>query len=271
MAVVYSSSAISTYKRCPKSFEFGYVMNLQPADTVGKAVEDGSRFHNLLAQAALDGHMGHPGDEMGLVADEYLKHNPLPKNIVMVEEPMYTPFRFKDPKVYIRTTFDLVYEEDGVIIGRDYKTFEKAPTLDVDLDFQGRIYIAALMKHFPGRDVQFEYEYVRRVPPGTKNSKGHWTPQDCYLRIPLIISRREADQLWKETEWVVSDILYSETMRQFYRTDLKVGPHSCGSCFYRNICKADLEHGGLDEQDLQILAPTRREPITLPSNLNIPR
>jgi hypothetical protein len=109
------------------------------------------------------------------------------------------------------------------------------------------------------------------VPPGTKNSKGYWTPKDCYHLIPLIISSREAKYIWEETEWVVNRMTDDSFYRTFYRNDLKAGPHSCSSCFYRNLCKAELENGELTDMDLKILAPTQRERITLPHKWDIPR
>ena len=261
---VLSSSAIAAYKRCPKSYELGYVMGLEPFGTSTTALEQGSEVHRMLAEATC-GAFVLDGVGMGEVVDTYLAVNHLPNKILHVEEPVYTEIL---PGVYIRTTFDLVYErEDGVIVGRDYKTFDRAPSLDIDLDFQGRIYIAALMRKYPGRDVEFEYEYIRRVPPGTKNSKGVWSNEECYLNIPLVISKQEAEQLWTETQWVVEKMLADEERHQFARHDLKVGPHSCGSCFFRDLCKAELQHGGLDETDLAILAPTRREPLELPKEL----
>lgn len=277
--IVFSSSAIAAFKRCPKSYQLGYEYNLEPVVTK-QYVEDGSNFHRLVAGAAKGETQHNDGSDMWNVAVEYMRNVrlPAPDKVLMVEEPLYTELRadvvnaeghelgHQIRYVYIRTTFDLVYErEDGTIVARDYKTFEKSPTLDLDLDFQGRIYIAALMRKYPNTPVEFEYEYVRRVTPGTKNSKGYWTPEDCYLRFPLIISRREADEIWKETQWVAEAMLAARESSRFWRTDLKgSSPFTCGSCFFKDLCKAELEHGELSEQDLAILAPNRREPITLP-------
>jgi hypothetical protein len=264
--IVFSSSAIAAYKRCPKSYDLGYERGLEPV-TIPEYVEQGASFHALMAMAA-KGDYAFPdtGDGMTDVARAYLEHKPLPEGVLMVEEPLYTPLI---DGVYLRTTFDLVYERpDGTIVGRDYKTFERAPTLDLDLDFQGRIYISALMLKFPGRPVEFEYEYVRRSVPGTKNSKGYWTERDCYLNFPLVISRREAEDIWRETQWVAEAMLVSRETGRYWRTDLKgSSPFTCGSCFYRDLCKAELEHGQLDEQDLAILAPNRKEPIELPEGV----
>jgi hypothetical protein len=259
--VVFSSSAIAAFKRCPKSFQLGYEMGLVPQNTIKQYVYEGAEVHEELSGMANNDVLPGKGRELMIeVAAAYLKHSPLPANIISAEKPMYTELM---PGVYIRTTFDFVYErEDGTIVGRDYKTFEKRPSLDLDLDFQGRIYVGALMRAYPGHPVEFEYEYIRRVPPGSKNSKGVWKTEDCYLTFPLVISRAEADALWEETQWVAEKMLEARERNRYWRTDLKgKSPFTCGSCFYRNLCSAELEHGELTESDLAILAPTRKEPI----------
>jgi hypothetical protein len=171
------------------------------------------------------------------------------------------------PKVYLRTTFDLVYKSKadqaaGWVCGRDYKTFEKAPTLDVDRDFQGRSYIAALMQYFKTDRVRFEYEYVRRVPPGTESSKGVWSEEDCYITVPLVISVDEARRLWEEIQMDVGKMLiaYAVGGAAWGRYDLKVGPHSCRSCFYKNLCALDFA-GTLDEQTMLEYANVRERPV----------
>lgn len=278
--IVFSSSAIAAFKRCPKSYQFGYEMMLEPppftkkseAGTVKDYVYMGSEIHAEFEGAADNDVLPGKGRALSIdVAETYLRHFPLPPNILSADKPAYTKLLAPQgsPEVYVRTTFDLVYEKgDGTIVGRDYKTFEKAPTLDLDLDFQGRIYVAALARKYPGHPIEFEYEYVRRVPPGTKNSKGFWTPQDCYLNFPLVISKREADEVWRETQWVAEAMLRTKESGHYWRTDLKgASPFTCGSCFYKNICKAELEHGELDESALAILAPTRKKPMQLPEEL----
>lgn len=265
--VVFSSSAIAAFKRCPKSFQLGYEMGLVPppftkkgeAGTIKEYVFEGTEVHEELSGYANNDILPGKGRELMVdVAQQYLKRHPLPTDIISAEEPAYTELM---PGVVIRTTFDLVYRRpNGTVVGRDYKTFEKAPSLDLDLDFQGRIYIGALMRRFPECDVEFEYEYIRRVVPGTKNSKGYWTEKDCYLTFPLVISRAEADTLWEETQWVAEKMLEARERNRYWRTDLKgKSPFTCGSCFYRNLCSAELEHGELTEQDLSILAPTRKK------------
>ena len=142
---------------------------------------------------------------------------------------------------------------------------ERAPTLDVDLDFQGRIYIAALMQYFKTDRVRFEYEYVRRVVPGTKNSKGAWTQDECYINVPLVISADEARQLWSEVQMDVGKLLIAYALggSAWGRYDLKAGPHSCNSCFYKQLCKMDMA-GSLDEQSAREFANKREAPALPP-------
>lgn len=261
--LVLSMSAIQSYKRCPKSYELSYEKLYDAATTKKDIVELGTSFHTYMASCATDGWLVEDkGDGMYTTARTYLAHHPLPYNIIGAEMAFYTKL-LEEQNVWLRTTFDLVYRDGATIRGRDYKTFAKSPTLDLDLDFQGRIYIAALQRHYPNDDIEFEYEYVRQVPPGTKNSKGVWTPETCYLNFPLVISHAEADQLWQETQWVAEAILAARESKRFWRTDHK-GWDGCGGCFMRDLCQSELTNGELTESELEVLAPNRREPATLP-------
>jgi ATP-dependent exoDNAse (exonuclease V) beta subunit len=55
---------------------------------------------------------------------------------------------------------DLVIEENGAIIGVDYKVMEKPPVLSVEHEQQQRIYSEALVRPFPGRTVHFEFWWL---------------------------------------------------------------------------------------------------------------
>jgi hypothetical protein len=136
--------------------------------------------------------------------------------------------------------------------------------MDLDLDFQGRFYIGALQRRFPGRYIEFEYVNVRRTPPGrVHNKKGDiWTPEECYNTVPLILAQHEIDTLWKETQWVAQDLIDTKQNGHWYRQDKK-GWGGCSSCFARNLCKAEVQQGELDEQTIQLLS-TPREPLRIP-------
>lgn len=268
--LVLSYSDIALYKKCPEAFELGSARLIQPRKT-SEAADLGTAFHANLAIATNDRGIDLAedyGDAMAIVAHEYIKHNPLPTlaDTLAVEDPQYTKLL---RGVWLRTTFDLVYrDESGWIVGRDYKTFEKSPALDVDLDFQGRIYIAALMRAFNTNDVRFEYEYVRRVPPGTRNSKGAWSVEECYINVPVVIARREADELWAETQEWARAILRARRTGKFPRAGTRKEFGSpCLGCWYSDLCKAEMQHGRLDAQDLEFLANGTRERTVLPEAL----
>lgn len=259
--LVVSSSSLKAYKDCRKMYDLGYERMFDPNAT-NNAVEQGSSFHKIIAELALgvDGHVPEEG-EMLDVALAYVKHRPLPHEIIYVEEPIYTRI---DEHTWLRCTFDLVYRDGDEYVGRDYKTFEREPNYDVDLDFQGRIYLSALREHFKSERVRFEYENVRRTPPGVPHNKRGdcWTPEDCYITIPLIIPQHEMDTLWEETRWVIEDIRRTQENGHWYRQDRK-GWGGCSSCFYRFLCKAEVQQGELDQQTIDLLS-TPREPLKVP-------
>jgi hypothetical protein len=268
--LVLSASALDLFKRCRKAYQLGYEMNLDPIFT-NEAVEQGSTFHALMAQMA-----SQTGESLKLdttdplsmdsVVSSYIRHrwDIDSYEIISAEKPMYTPLI---EGVVLRTTFDLVYRKGQEVFIRDYKTFAAAPTYDVDLDFQGRIYIAAMMKQLKSDRVRFEYEYVRRTPPNVPKDKAgkHWTPDECYINVPLIISKREAAALWHETQWVAADLLRAREEGRWYRQDRK-GWNGCQSCFYKDLCKAEVQLGVLDDATINMLSKPR-EPMEMPNDL----
>lgn len=273
--LVLPYSAIALFKRCRKAYELSYERLIEVASS--EAAQQGTDFHRYASSAALYRLTGalsdddrafiqNPENPMRAVWAAYKQHRGLPTEIVSAEDPLYVKLL---PKVYLRTTFDLVYRDaDGWIVGRDYKTFEKAPALDVDLDFQGRIYIAALMRRFRTDKVRFEYEYVRRVPPGTSNSKGTWSVDDCYINVPVVISNREAEDLWKETQDVARDILAARRKGTFYRGGTRKEFGSpCLGCWQSDLCKAEIMHGHLDDEDVRLLSTGVRERACLPEKV----
>lgn len=255
--MLLSSSSIKTFKDCRMAYRYGYELLLDPVGTEGKVVGFGTAFHKAIAAIARDEpHVVFEPDVADVVG-AYLKHKPLPKDILAVEDGFwFTPDGF--PDVSVRCTFDLVYRrEDGTIVVRDYKTFSKSPTLDLDLDYQGRFYLAAAMRHYGTKQVEFEYEYVRQSLTHANGSL--WSDDEMYLTYPLVISDQEAETMWRETGFVVEDILTTRRRGSWYRSDKK-GFGGCPSCFYKNICKAENQLGRLDEQTLAILS-TPRAPL----------
>lgn len=149
-----------------------------------------------------------------------------------------------------------------------HNTFDKAPgEQDVELDFQAGIYIAAAMRLYKTELVRFEYEFVRRVPPGTKNSKGAWMPEDCYIRVPVVKPKHEVDRLWVETVDVAKEIVRARRLggNLFYRSGTRKAFGSpCMGCFVSEFCKRENQFGHLDDEDIELLGGTIEEPLTLP-------
>ena len=263
------STAISAFKRCPKSYDIAYNRMLTPK-LRNDRMNEGIAIHAILAynigkndEASTEKYNQACFEfpDMLKVVEMYLKHNPTPGNIIAIEEPIFTPII---PGVTLRTTLDLIYEraETGQIVVRDFKSFEKSPSFDTDLDFQARLFTEVVRRKYPNQDVYFEIEAIRNKTPGTKNSKGAWREEECYIRQPIYTSLSETADIWQETIWVAENILKTIEDKKFYRVPLQVGPHSCNSCSYRELCKREIKNGGLDQYDLEELS-IPRDPITL--------
>jgi hypothetical protein len=261
---VISASALSAFKRCPKSYYFGYEQALTVIEQK-EALTNGIDFHTYAADYAIYRRDGvepdfgkYDNDKMYEVFNAWVRHRGATEfdnmaEILHVEEPMFTELL---PGVQLRTTLDLVYrDKNGWIVIRDYKTFAKMPSLDASLDFQARIYIAAIMRKYQTENVKFEHVYVRRdLFHEGKQSHVAWTPEESYVYEEIVIPRAEADRLWKETQYVAGIILDATGTNIFYRVDLKgTSPFTCGSCFYKTVCAAENQNGGMDGLDLEEL------------------
>lgn len=298
MPYVVSTSGIISYRRCRKAFELANVRNLDvPSSDVA---ELGTNFHEIAAAMARRDKSAVArlrDSEMAYVASQYFLTHPLPQDIIGVEEPIYTkvldelyiPIMDSDgkpalrlmPAVFLRTTHDLVYREDGLIVGRDYKTFDRASTYDVDLDFQGRSYVAALMAHYQTPDVRFEWENVRRAAPGSprgawdfeengrffkryangsRKEVDTWAFDECYSRVEVSFPPSEIATTWRELQDTCRDLIRNvEVEHRWFRTDLKGNFHGCSSCFYRNLCAAEMRDGALTRDDIDILSTPHSE------------
>jgi hypothetical protein len=262
--LVLSSSALGAFKRCPKSFELNYVRGFQTP--TNRAVEEGASFHEMIAKAAL----GMPqekliaeycGQAMLPVVLAYLKYKKLPGVILSAEQPLYTKIL---PSVWIRSTFDLMYGVADMVdpVIRDYKTFANAPNLDVELNFQSKLYAALAKEHFGlASPPRFEFEYVRRTPPYVEKDKkgGVWTADECYKTWPVYVSSREADMLMAETREICKHILvvlktWEPSDPRMYRvaqTTSGFSAFSCDGCFVRELCKAEASAGRLSEMQIE--------------------
>lgn len=277
---VISMSGLQAFKRCRKSFDLGYMRNYEPIVT-SDPVTQGASIHRHLAALATGEYdvlqKVQEGDPMAAIAWAYNANRPIPTgaNVIAVEQPFYRILVEPrigvggsdkgTPGVILRCTFDLAYRKPPYVVLRDYKSFDRAPTLHVDLDFQARIYTAFGMRYFETPRVFFEFEHIRRTLPNVPKDKsgGKWTEDECYLNTPLIISEREADALWEETREVAYDLVRAIDEKRLYRTDLRgSGPHTCASCFFRHGCVAEVQQGTLSADTAEMFFTTRK-PITI--------
>lgn len=265
--LVLSMSALQSFKRCRKQYELGNELNIDVASS--DAAQRGTEIHAILADCARFIRDCTPvppwTGEMAPIAQSYLEHEALPKDILKVdEEPIYTKLV---RETWLRTTLDLVYRDDeGWIVGRDWKSFSKAPTYDVDLDFQGGIYIAALMRAYKTDKVRFEYKYIRSAL--THADGKPWDVDELYFTVPVVISRREADALWKETQDAARDLLRARRLGKFYRSgSRKEFGSPCFTCWFLDLCKADMQQGYVGVDDVALLAAGIKEPLKLPEGI----
>jgi hypothetical protein len=280
--LVLSSTSLASYKRCPKAYQLQYVL-MRDTPKVSDAIEDGRSFHvfiDKLAKGELsEKDLELDSDPMAQVAFHYVRYKPLPENVVGNSE--LAVWARLLPNVLLRCTFDIIYMEDGWLVAGDYKTFDKLPHHDPDLDFQGGLYLAQLAhtKQWSGyKDVRFEWKYVRRVPPGTKNSKGVWTVDECYPHsTPLILPKHEIDSIWRDAQETATEMLRklefvnpADIMRNpspWTRTYLKgSGPHTCNGCFVKEMCKYERKYGSLDDSTISFVSIPRK-PLEVPEGV----
>lgn len=310
--LVFSMSQISTYVECKKKAQLAYEMLLEPKTDNDNAMGKGTAFHKY-AQYQTATKWSHLPEVIWPDVSEETKDlwtawwehrgrakHDKKKRVLGVESPIYVPVEVNTgipgQDVYLRCTFDEIYlDKEGWIVGFDYKTFKTHTAWDVDLDFQGRIYLAALQRMFPTHNIRFEWERIRQAAPGTPrgdsqylrleekdgvatwwqyNKAGDkrkraelWTPEECYETIHLVITKDEMNTLWDETKFNIMELIVrrkaAETIPGAWgRTTSKM---SCQFCYFKDLCKADLQ-GVLDDQTIELLA-THREPLEIPKEL----
>lgn len=298
-AIVVSMSDFMRFKRCRKASDLTFRHGLEPlADK--EAMARGRAFHAMVEAYALAQMLTVFDDpdhviekrltklknvlaesdlgDMRAVAEQYLtrRWHIQAEAIHHVEEPLYTLLlpggavwngkhdTFPSPAVYLRTTFDLIYNDpDSWIVGRDYKTFSKNVTHDNDLDFQGKIEMAVLQHRFNTKRARFEYENVRQTPPDVVKDKsgGKWRADECYSTDDFYPSDYEIEGIWRETQNVARDLLgclASDDPYVWYRTDLKGNsPHTCVQCLVKDLCKDEAMFGALSATTIEQFARPR--------------
>jgi hypothetical protein len=259
-------SAVSTFMRCKKKYEYMYE-HLLDGSKENEAMAEGTAFHAIMAEYARTGRLTDADSPMGDVARVYLTHKTFPTSVVRVEDPLYIPFL---EGVFIRGTCDLIYkDEDGTLVIRDWKTFARLPSLDSDLDFQARLYIALVMRQYKTTNVRFEHEYVRKTPPNVPKDKAGncWSPDECYINTTIVASLKETMTIVKEVTIELENLLRTRETGGYTRTNLKGGGFdSCASCSVKEICKAELTSGELNDSLLYGIS-RKRERIEIPEGL----
>jgi hypothetical protein len=268
--IVLSMSAIQTYQRCRKKFELSYVLGMEDKDLQkSEALEKGISFHQYMKDYYFKKPQEMEQDgPLFQVAEEYWKRKGMPfLGQVMSYGDKYAidhPFLVPHPaykNVWLRCSFDLVFRDGNIIVIRDYKTFSKAPNFDIDLDFQGRMYIALATKLWGPGNYKFEHEMVRIEAPGsthgTKPVK-YWTEEECYFRHSMILSSEETEDDWDEILYLVDKILDHIKPKmgkeRYDRAPQKGGGYmDCSKCNVKNLCIAQKQNN-LDEGTLKILS-----------------
>jgi hypothetical protein len=284
-SIVVSMTDFQRFKRCRKLADLTFHHGLEPlADKevmargrafhaimeayalqrVIETIDDNQRFQDRLFK--LINALGESDiDQIKAVAEQYIlrRWNIAGECIGNIESPIYTMLLDKgqawagkhgapSPALWLRNTPDLIYKDpDAWITGREYKTFEKAVNYDNDLDFQGKISMAVMQKHFNTRHARFEYINVRQTPPDVPKDKAGnvWREDECYTTVDFYPSDAELESIWRETQSVGKNLLgclFGDDPFDWYRVDLKGNsPHTCGQCFVKNLCKDEAMQGGL--------------------------
>jgi len=254
-------SALMSYMRCESRFRWEYILGVVDNKDDSDALAKGTAFHTLMEKQA----KGEPWPESDMfdVAIAYLKHSPLPKQILSADDAhiLDLSLRYGEP-VGLRSTFDLVYVVERTLIVRDYKTFSKLPSLDKGINFQVCEYLWAASQIWPGYDKYvFEHIYVRSTPPNVpKDKQGNcWSPAECYPIAPQII--KTVEQLERHGEMVLA--WADRAMARITSTApyLKAGLNDfgflgCEQCPTKALCNAD-EEGELTEQTLKIIGKVK--------------
>ena len=263
--ILLSSSSLASFMRCRKQYYYQYELLLDGGQT--DAMATGTSVHKELEQAAVEG----PFYEGGPIVAPYLEEHPLPENIISAETPTWIKLLDKnsatETDVWLRCTFDLVYRKGDEVVIRDYKTFSRAPSLDADLDFQGKLYTT--VGHKLWGDCHFEYEYIRSTPPGVVKDKsgGMWTPEECYFNVPVYADTPEIDSLWQDAQDIARDLVRARQEGRWYRQPRRsLNGVMCGDCMLKTVCESDFMQGGLDPQNIELLA-NKRKPLELPEGL----
>lgn len=248
----WSFSQLRTYLRCPLQHFFRYTLHL-PERSVSSALAVGSAVHQALAvyHEAMQHEHAISADEVkeafrdaweerkarALVLfqrvgehdaihqaisllDTYLRQ-PMPRNIVAVEQELLTPLVTSAGEVLDKplvTILDLVTrDEDGVVV-TDFKTSGKAYSdYDARLSHQPTAYLYAAQHHY-GETAVFQYQVMIKTQKPRLQTL-------ATARMPTDFDRF-ADLVQAVDQAVAGGICYPVE-----------SPLNCSSCAYRKPCR----------------------------------
>jgi hypothetical protein len=257
--LVISYSALAAFKNCPKSYEIEYEW-MRESKHDNEAVKKGSMFHRYMEQAYKTVRLEPLPEDVGClmynIALDYLQDRGLPDYIIAVEESLYWEIL---PNVLFRVTPDMIYNKNGGIICRDWKTFGKKPCLDIHISDQARFYIVAIEAVYQ-TFAEFEFTYVRSERVGVPRPRSPaWTMQDSYFTVPYSLSPLQKERTIFDLVESIQSLLKTKELGSYYRTGrMGWGIGACTGCFQRPLCSEEWEHGFVSPERLEALS-TQRE------------
>jgi len=219
-----SATRISTYLTCPRKFWYKYKLGKKPDET--EAMRRGSAIHDE-AERYLKGDLAELS-EPTLIEAESNGMFPDPGQVWYVETPLRET-GITIAGIPVIGAADLMYEDDGQIVVRDWKTrssFSYAPdAAELADDLQLHIYAYAAHHLFFGRE-SFVFEHVNLL----KEDKGGPRSSRVRCEVPVsdILDRIEA------VEYDVFDML--RTYEKDEVRDVEKDTSSCykyGPCYYK--------------------------------------
>lgn len=188
--ITVSYSKVSTYRGCPQSYHWGYIMGLEPKKA-SRPLSFGSDFHKLLEcrtdkdklEAAMDEirnqyydltprqqeDLGEDYlDELFQVFDDYQQRwlgTELPD---VTEHEFYLPIgKYKGEDVVFHGIIDELYfdKDTGTIIIGEHKTFSTRPDMSIlAMNQQICLYAKAVEKEFGIMPTKVRWDYIKSSP-----------------------------------------------------------------------------------------------------------
>lgn len=200
MSKAASFSRVQTYKKCPASYEWQYVLGNRPEYSPGPAAQRGTRIHNSIEQAFLLNDVHKLDDEIpAKIIPVLMEHHGRDDCECRPEMPFaftseWEPTEFDAKDAYVRGLMDNVFIYSNKLIIHEYKTGKE---YDEHAD-QKQLYAMAGMLLWPEIDnVKVVGVYIdqQKVVPTTYN-RAHlpsmqfmWKRQIDKLHLPIYPAR----------------------------------------------------------------------------------